>query len=286
MSENIILIYRESVMIMRKYFAILMSMMLMLIIILGLSFCGESEALDRNGFFPQRGVYRYQKSYAMNFEIWKPMGLPAGWYATFDGFPVAQIAENRWVYGQIGSDGAIVPTDVLVGSVIPSEVPGLLRVAFVWGNERFFNDREFLKIREYMCNRMGWLYDSNISTIIAWHVYQPYVWIWLGNRWRKFTPYNGEYAWQMLKRLSPYIIEELRKSGNFYLPGEPYEIADIARQWGYIWLGKVSFSELQNHRDSNSSESSYSLRSSSSSSSGGGNSPSEPSGGGSQWDID
>ena len=64
----------------------------------------------------------YQKVYAMNFEIWKPSDLPAGWYATFDGFPVAQIAENRWVYGQLDIDGTIRPTNVLVGSVVPSKI--------------------------------------------------------------------------------------------------------------------------------------------------------------------
>ena len=66
----------------------------------------------------------YQQVYAMNFEIWRPSDIPAGWYATFDGFPVAQIAENRWVYGQIGIDGVISPTNVLVGSVIPGNIPG------------------------------------------------------------------------------------------------------------------------------------------------------------------
>ena len=71
----------------------------------------------------------YQQAYAMNFEIWKPHDLPPGWYATFDGFPVAQIAENRWVYGQLGVDGAIRPTNILIGSVIPSNVPGLVRIA-------------------------------------------------------------------------------------------------------------------------------------------------------------
>ena len=29
----------------------------------------------------------YQKPYALNFEVWRPQGMPAGWYATFDGYP-------------------------------------------------------------------------------------------------------------------------------------------------------------------------------------------------------
>ena len=42
----------------------------------------------------------YQRPYALNFEVWRPQGMPAGWYATFDGFAVAQVAPNRWVYGR------------------------------------------------------------------------------------------------------------------------------------------------------------------------------------------
>ena len=37
----------------------------------------------------------YQRPYALNFEVWRPQGLPAGWYATFDGFAVAQVARRR-----------------------------------------------------------------------------------------------------------------------------------------------------------------------------------------------
>ena len=262
------------------------TVLIAIIIILGLSI--KSEAA--NFFTHGRAVMTaYQQPYAMNFEIWKPIDLPAGWYATFDGFPVAQIAENRWVYGQINSYGTIQPTDILVGSVIPSEVPGLLRVAFVGGLSRFFNDSEFLKIRDYMCNRMGWLNDGTISTVIAWNTYKPYVWIWLGNRWRRFTPNSGEYAWQMLKRLSPMINDELRKAGMFYLPSEPYEIADLARQWGYIWLGRVTFSELRNYKESNGgNEHSYSMRETSHSTSSSKNdSPSNDNNdSGGQWDTD
>lgn len=252
------------------------------IIILGLSV--KSEAIN---FSQGRAVMTaYQHAYAMNFEIWKPIDLPAGWYATFDGFPVAQIAENRWVYGQINSYGTIQPTDILVGSVIPSEVPGLLRVAFVGGLSRFFNDSEFLKIRDYMCNRMGWLNDGTISTIIAWNTYRPYVWIWLGNRWRRFTPNSGEYAWQMLKRLSPMLNDELRKAGMFYLPSEPYEIADLARQWGYIWLGRVTFSEMRMYKESGGSEHSYSMREAPQSTSSKNDSPTNENNSGGQWDTD
>ena len=199
----------------------------------------------------------YQKAYAMNFEIWKPGDLPAGWYATFDGFPVAQIAENRWVYGQLGLDGAIRPTNVLVGSVVPSNVPGLARIASVWSYGRYLDSKEFLIIRDYRCNRMGWLdLDKHrASTLIAWNTRRVGVWLWLGNRWKKFTPNPGEYTWQMLKRLTPYIAEELRKVNAWYQGGEPFEVTDLARQWGLIWSGKVILEKLNAYYDSGGSDS-------------------------------
>lgn len=228
----------------------------------------------------------YQKVYAMNFEIWKPTDLPAGWYATFDGFPVAQIAENRWVYGQLDIDGTIRPTNILVGSVVPSSVPGIARIAAVWSYGKSVNSPEFQKIRNAICNRMGWLNDGYVNTIIAWHTTKPGVWIWLGDRWKKLIPRSGEYTWQMLKRLSPWIADELRKNHAWYQGGEPMEIADLARQWGYIWSGKVILESLKAYRDSSGgSENVTSFHEQESN----GESPSAPPApeqSPSQWDVD
>ncbi|MBQ9432995.1 MAG: hypothetical protein IJU26_02150 [Synergistaceae bacterium] len=229
----------------------------------------------------------YQKAYAMNFEIWKPTDLPAGWYATFDGFPVAQIAENRWVYGQLDIDGTIRPTNVLVGSVVPSSIPGLARIAAVWSYGKSANSPEFQKIREYMCNRMGWLNDGYVNTIIAWHTNRIGVYVWLGNRWKKFVPHSGEYTYQMLKRLSPYIADELRKNHAWYQGGEPMEIADLARQWGYIWSGKVILETLKAYQDSSGGDGGQvtSLREAAPS---GGETPApqEPETPSAQWDVE
>ncbi len=265
---------------------------------LSVSLTGESRAVERLSIVPGGGaslqgtrtysgvvMSAYQKVYAMNFEIWKPSDLPAGWYATFDGFPVAQIAENRWVYGQIALDGAIVPTNVLVGSVVPSSVPGLARIAAVWSYGKAMNSPEFQRIRKTFCNRMGWFNDGYVNTIIAWQTSQPGVWIWLGNRWRKFEPRTGEYTWQMLKRLRPYIASELGKHNAWYQGGEPMEVADLARQWGYIWGGRVILETLKTYHDSGGGDSTVtSMREAPSSS--GGSTPSEPQNSGPQWDVD
>ena len=230
----------------------------------------------------------YQRAYAMNFEIWKPGGLPAGWYATFDGYPVAQIAENRWVYGQIDSTGTIRPTNVLVGSVVPENVRGLVRVVSVWNYGRAINSPEFLKIREYRCNRMGWLNEETYSTLIAWNTNRPGVYIWLGNRWKRFEPRSDEYTWQMLKRLGPWIAAELKKNNAWIVGGgEPLEAADLARQWGLIWGGRVVLEELKMYKSSGGGSGSSTSFHETSSSSSSGSTPKESTGGGSkQWDVD
>ena len=190
----------------------------------------------------------YQRPYAMNFEIWKPEGLPAGWYATFDGFPVAQIRENCWVYGQVGMDGALVPTDVLVGSVVPSDVPGLVRVAASWGSKKFLDSPAFQKILSHRCDRMGILSDPLMRTPVAWSTLKPDVWVWLGDRWKRITPNPGEYTWQALKRHRAWIAEELRKNRTGWFWGEADDLADLARQWGMLWGGSLGMNTLTAYR--------------------------------------
>ncbi|MBQ6112925.1 MAG: hypothetical protein IJL10_01550, partial [Synergistaceae bacterium] len=233
-----------------------------------------------------------QKAYAMNFEIWKPHDLPAGWYATFDGFPVAQIAENRWVYGQINIDGSIMPTNILVGSVVPSRVPGISRIAAVWSWGKSIDSPKFRWIKNVNINRLGWLNTEYVNTIIAWNTHKPGVYFWLGNKWKKFTPRSGEYTWQMIKRLSPWLAAELRKNHVWLDGGEPIEVADLVRQWGMIWGGRVILESLRTYglesgRDA-ASENTTSFSSNSSSGNGNNDTPqeNENNDNGGQWDVD
>ena len=191
-------------------------------------------------YTPSPVMAAYQKAYAMNFEIWKPSNLPAGWYATFDGYPVAQIAENRWVYGRIDTAGNIFPSDILVGSVIPTDVPALVRAVSSWGYGLDFTSKEFLKVRKYMCDRIGWYNDGSINTIIAWNSYNAGVWLWMGKRWKNIMPGSGEYMWQTLKRMRPYLAKELYKNHVYFVDGDDSsELANLARQWGMLWAGRV-----------------------------------------------
>ena len=247
-----------------------------------INFSGTAFAIVSS---PQAVIGAYQQAYAMNFEIWKPQDLPAGWYATFDGFPVAQIAENRWVYGQLGAEGIIRPTNILVGSVIPEKIPGLVRIASFRNFAKYLNDPNFLKIGEYRCNRMGWLdlEKYNASTFIAWHTNKIGVWLWLGNRWRRFYPNTGEYTWQMLKRIAPYVSQELKKAGVWYLGGDNFEIADLTRQWGWIWHDRVILESLKAYKDSGG-DNATSMKDSASSSSSSVTDKEDKSRG--NWDVD
>ena len=229
----------------------------------------------------------YQQPYAMNFEIWQPEGLPAGWYATFDGFPVAQVAPNRWVYGQPGGDGALVPTNILVGSIVPSEVPGLVRVGGTWLYHRYINDPAFHKIMDHYCDHMGFMNDPLVRTAIAWRSGTPGVWVWLGDRWKKILPRSGEYTWQALRRYREWIAEELRRNRIWWFGSELWDLADLARQWGLLWSGGMRLDGLNAYRgDSDNDRSGGSVeRVSTPDTPSMPEAPAEEPGGG-QWDVD
>lgn len=190
----------------------------------------------------------YQKAYAMNFEVWRPEGMPGGWYATFDGFPVAQIAPNRWVYGRTGGDGCLVPTCVLVGSVVPANVPELARVAATWVCNDFIRSREFRMILEYGCDHMGILEDPLVRTVIAWRSGRPGVWVWLADRWGRVSPSGGQHTWEALGKKRPWIAERLRERDCFWVCGDAWDLADLARTWGLVWHGDVPMRFLSSYR--------------------------------------
>ena len=65
-----------------------------------------------------------QPAYAgMQFYVYKPANIPAGWYATYDGYPVLKGKDGVWVYGTREGTG-VTQTGYVVGSVVPS-VAGL-----------------------------------------------------------------------------------------------------------------------------------------------------------------
>jgi uncharacterized membrane protein YgcG len=191
----------------------------------------------------------YQKIYGMNFEIYRPDELPPGWFATFDGYLVAQTAPNHWVYGRAERPGVLVPTDVAVGSVVPADVPELARTAVPTRRGRAYETKAFREIAFSGLDNMGVLDDPLAYTPIAWKSGSPGLRVWLGNRWRRISPGGGQSTAQALRTQYPFIARTLREKNEPWTRSGTQELADLAREWGFLWRGHVAFSELYRYRD-------------------------------------
>jgi hypothetical protein len=191
----------------------------------------------------------YQKIYGMNFEICRPAGLPAGWFATFDGYPVAQVAPNHWVYGRVERPGELVPTDVAVGSVAPMDIPELARTAVPLWSSGAYEKKTFQSIAFSKLDNMGVLDDSIAYTPIAWKSGSPGLRIWLGKRWYRVVPGGGQSTAQALAAQYPFIVRTLRERNEPWTRSDTRDLADLAREWGFVWRGHISFATLSRYRD-------------------------------------
>ncbi|MDR1622703.1 MAG: hypothetical protein LBS00_10050 [Synergistaceae bacterium] len=198
-------------------------------------------------------IAAYQEIYAMNFQVYWMPELPSGWYATFDGYPVAQVAPNRWVYGHVKRQGSIVPTEVLVGAVVPMDVPELARVAASSPRNRALETKAFRSIAFSGFDNMGVLADPLAHTPVAWKTGVAGLRLWLGNRWYSIVPVAGQSTSQALLAKHPYIVRTLYKKSALWTRSDIQDLADLAREWGYIWRGAIPFASLTARRDDNSS---------------------------------
>jgi uncharacterized membrane protein YgcG len=191
----------------------------------------------------------YQRIYGMNFEIYRPAGLSPGWFVTFDGYPVAQVAPNHWVYGRVERPGTLVATDVAVGSVVPMDIPELARIAVSLWRSGAYETKAFRRIAFSGLDNMGVLDDPLSYTPIAWKSGEPGLRVWLGDRWFKISPAGGQSTAQALEARHAFIVHALRKKSEPWTRSDTQELADLAREWGYLWRGAVSFSALYRYRD-------------------------------------
>ena len=194
-------------------------------------------------------IAAYQKIYHMNFEVLSHAGLPAGWFVTSDGYVVAQIRPNHWVYGRSTHPGVFIPTEVAVGSVVPMDVPHLARVALPSWRSGAYNTRRFRSItaRSWFDN-MGVLDDPFAYTPVAWRSGEPELRIWLGDRWHSIVPSAGQSTTQALIRQHPFIIRTLERRNASWTVCDTVELADLAREWGFLWHGHIPFASLRGHR--------------------------------------
>jgi hypothetical protein len=228
----------------------------------------------------------YQRIYGMNFEIYRPEGLSSGWFATFDGYPVAQVAPNHWVYGRVEGLGALVPTEVAVGSVVPMDVPELARVAVSLWRSGAYEKKAFQSIALSGLDNMGVLNAPLAYTPIAWKSGSPGLRVWLGDRWYRVVPSGGQSTAQALAAQYPFITRTLRakhEKNDLWTRSDTQDLADLAREWGYFWRGHVTFSTLSRYRDgfNDGGDGGTFVESSGTADAGGGAWP----GGGGEWDA-
>ncbi|GHV46378.1 hypothetical protein FACS1894204_07860 [Synergistales bacterium] len=174
----------------------------------------------------------------MNFEIYRPeeASWPLGWYATFDGYTVAQVEANHWVYGRVGLGGAIVMTEIPVGSVVPQAVPELARMAVSHWRGGAYETKAFRKIALAGYDNMGVLDDPIVYTPVVWKTGQSGLRVWVGDRWVRV---EGD-----LSKERDYLARLIREKNIPWTLSDTEELVYLAREWGYIWRGVVPFNRF------------------------------------------
>ena len=214
-------------------------------------------------------IRAYQEKYDMSFFVWEPAGLHNKWYATYDGYPVAEIERNLWVYGVIGNAGQLIESTIAVGSVDPktvyilSTLPSFINVNVDEENGATGPLDSLKGIFKTKCNSFGIAYTNASHTPIAWKSDTFEVYMWGGKKWVRIYGNNGEWMRDTIRRDSNIIADMLRDNGIIWTQLDTYEFANYVRIAGYTWIGNfetnmpVAFCEPNNNagnvNDSNES---------------------------------
>jgi len=227
-------------------------------------------AAGRGRLFIAEPALVQQPAYAgMRFYVYRPHNLPAGWYATFDGFPVFRNRDGVWVYGTfIGPN--LTPTHYVVGSIVPS-MAGLVpytqtvqissftnlprtphMVAQPWpiiaGDapthstykpDWLFN-RRFMALGAWRetVDRIGILHRVNIP--VAWRGDSPRViYAWNGNSWFQMMPREGERPVNVLRFHLLTLTRQVRQNNFVWFQADMPILSQQAGQWGFYWMGEI-----------------------------------------------
>ena len=192
-------------------------------------------------------INAYQKKYDMSFFVWKPAGLHTKWYATYDGYPVAEIVKDQWVYGIIGNTGQLTESLIIVGSVNPNTVhiltplPPFAKKILSNEEDEFFNEEyeatDSLKdIFKTKCDNFGIAYTKASLTPIAWESDTLKVYMWGGKKWVPIFRHHGERLSDTIKRDSNIVADMLRTNKVMWSQMDTYEFANYVRSAGYTWI--------------------------------------------------
>ena len=199
-------------------------------------------------------IKAYQERYNMQFFVWRPLGLQSKWYATYDGYPVAQIAEDQWVYGVIGNAGQLTESLIAVGSVNPNTVHVLTPLPpFLKENLLFENSKADYSLKDIFktkCDNFGIIYTNASLTPIAWKSDTSKIYMWGGKKWVPIFQRRSEILLDTIRRDSYVVADMLRKNKIMWTQIDSYEFANYVRSAGYNWIDDfetntpIEFSEL------------------------------------------
>lgn len=190
----------------------------------------------------------YQTKFDMFFSVWKPDGLPSAWFATFDGYPVREFANNQWIYGIISGIGDINDSEILVGSVDPSEVfflrplPQFSEIQPA-GHKNIV--KSLLNILDSDCDSFSVIKTEASFTPIAWKSGTSKIFIWSGKEWVAFKRFSGESFKSALNREALNAARYLRSNGVRWSRMDSAEFADFVRTAGYIWFENFASSSTE-----------------------------------------
>ncbi|MDR1740625.1 MAG: hypothetical protein LBR38_02095 [Synergistaceae bacterium] len=221
-----------------------------------------------------------QPPYAgMKFSLYKPYNAPAGWYATFDGYPVTKNKDGVWVYGTFNGP-IITPTHYVVGSVVPSlaglnPFPGSVQISSVTTLPDA--GRSELATQPSVGARLGtavplpgtpsstympdWLFDmrfmqlggwkSSVDRVgvlnkpslpVAWRGNYPRViYAWTGHAWYHMTARSdGEHPTDIIRNHIYELTRMSKRSGFTWYESDTPVLSRQAMVWGYYWMGEVA----------------------------------------------
>ncbi len=215
----------------------------------------------------------------MSFYVYRPYNMPAGWFVTFDGFPIVRASSGVWVYGSYNGT-ALAPTSYVVGSVNPytiaitpyadaAQISSTRQVQIVPFRQ------QTIQAQAVPCAPVAaqpvalsptyvpdWVMNSNFTMVSSWKSFvdrvgilenprTPIAWkgdrpkvlfVWTGRSWYEIkarTPDNPENPAETIKE-HLYSITRMVKNNNLrWNDVDTPILANQATVWGFLWMGRL-----------------------------------------------
>ena len=230
-----------------------------------LSLCAEGAARAKSAQSKPQSYLAEQPAYAgMQFYVYKPDNIPAGWFATYDGYPVFKGRDGVWYYGT-REGSAITQTGYVVGSIVPSMAgikpwTAASTTAPIYSKAKseskngavrsqssdlplWARNTSFMALEKWRgsVDRVGVL--SKPSVPVAWKGEHPKViYVWTGDRWAQITGIGetiDDPVAEIRKNLYELTVTVNRTNSAPWGHSDTALLAQYAAHWGYRWMGWI-----------------------------------------------